>query len=226
MFGPAEHKKGSRTKHHRSHIVEVKIRLVRSKNVFALMAVGPNADYKIQIITATLFAKKTTLNPSVQMAHIKTLEKSTAKYPMRSVDCKVYSIPTGARSHTHENLFLGTLPKRLVLRCIDIDAYSGSYDKNPFHSKNNDINFLAVYVDGQQILYKPFQPNFDENLFIRSYLNLFTLTGKVWQDGGNGLSRSDFRHGYTFFGFDLTPTRAMAPASIWHKRETCASTKH
>ena len=42
-------------------------------------------------VDANLFAKKTTLSPAVQMAHIKALVKSTVKYPMRSVDCKVYS---------------------------------------------------------------------------------------------------------------------------------------
>ena len=81
------------------------------------------------------------------MPHIQALEKSTVKYPMRFVDCKVYSIPAGARSHTHENLFLDTLPKRLVMCCIDNDAYNGSYAKNSFHAKKNDI---AVYVDGRQ----------------------------------------------------------------------------
>ena len=152
-----------------------------------------------------MFARKATLNPTVQMAHIKALDKGTAKYPLRSVDCKVYSIPTGAMSHTHENLFLGTLPKRLVLCCIDNDAYNGSYAKNPFHAKHNNVNFLAVYVDGRQVPSKPLQPNFDENRFIRSCLNLFTSIGKVSQNEGNGLTRDDFRDGYTFFGFDLTP---------------------
>ena len=52
---------------------------------------------------------------------------------------------------------------------------------------------------------KPLQPNIDENRFIRSYLNLFTSTGNESQDEGNGLTRDDFRDGYTFFGFDLTP---------------------
>ena len=59
--------------------------------------------------------------------------------------------------------------------------------------------------DGQQISSKPFQPNFDDNLFTRSYMNMFSSTGKVWQVEGNGLSRSDFRHSYTFFDFNLTP---------------------
>ena len=33
------------------------------------------------------------------MAHIKALEKGTAKYPIRPVDCKVYSIP---QAHARE----------------------------------------------------------------------------------------------------------------------------
>ena len=185
--------------------VDVKIRLVRSKPSFALMAGGAAPDYKITITNATLFVKKATLNPAVQLAHIKALDKSTVKYPLRNVSMKVYSIPAGARSHTHENLFLNTLPKRLVLCCIDNDAYNGAYDKNPFHAKNNAIGFHSVYVDGRQIPSKPFQPNFEDNLFVRCYTSLFTSTGKIWQDEGNGLTRDDYRDGYTFFCFDLTP---------------------
>ena len=187
------------------NVVNVKIRLVRSKDAFSLMADGQNPDYKVQIVDAVLFARKAVLSPTVQMAHIKALEKGTAKYPIRPVDCKVYSIPQGAMSHTHENLFLGTLPKRLILWCIDNDAYNGEYSKNPFNAKNNAINFLAIYVDGRQVPAKPLQPNFETGSYIRSYVNLFSATGKQGQDEGNELSRDDFGKGYTFFGFDLTP---------------------
>ena len=72
--------------------VDVKIRLVRSKSAFALMAGGVDPDYRINIVNATLFAKKATLNPTVQMAHIKALEKSTVKYPMRSVDKRLQRV--------------------------------------------------------------------------------------------------------------------------------------
>ena len=185
--------------------VTVKVRLVRSKDAFSLMGGGQNPDYKVQVVDAILFARKAVLSPTVQMAHIKALEKGTAKYPLRPVDCKVYSIPQGAMSHTHENLFLGTLPKRLILWCIDNDAYNGNYAKNLFNAKNNAINFLAVYVDGRQVPAKPLQPNFETGSYIRSYLNLFSSTGKQGQDEGNNLTRDEFADGYTFFGFDLTP---------------------
>ena len=77
--------------------------------------------------------------------------------------------------------------------------------KNPFHAKNNGINFLAVYVDGRQVPAKPLQPNFETGHYVRSYVNLFSATGKQAQDEGNELTRDDFGNGYTFFGFDLTP---------------------
>ena len=109
--------------------VSVKIRLVRSKDAFSLMASGQNPDYKVQIVDAVLFTRKAVLSPTVQIAHIKALENGTAKYPIRPVDCKVFTIPQCAMSHTHENLFLGTLPKRLILWCIDNDAYNGEYYK-------------------------------------------------------------------------------------------------
>ena len=155
--------------------VTVRVRLVRSKDTFSLMAGGANPDYKVCIVDAVLFVHKAVLSPTVQIAHIQALHKGTAKYLLRPVDCKVYSIAQGAMSHTHENLFLGTLPKRIILWRVDNDAFNGTFEKNPFHAKNNAINFLAIYVDGRQVPAKPLQPNFETGHYIRSYVNLFPL---------------------------------------------------
>ena len=107
--------------------VSVDIRLVRSKDAFSLMVGGQNSDHKVHIVAAVLFARKVVLRPTVQMAHITALEKGTANYPIRPVDCKVYSIPQGAMSHTRDNMFLGTLSKRLILWFIDNDAHNDEY---------------------------------------------------------------------------------------------------
>ena len=165
--------------------VDVKIRLVRSKDAFALMVGGVNPTYKENIVDASVFVRKATLSTAVQMAHIKALDKGTAKYPLRSVDCKVYTIPQGAMTHTHENLFLGTLPKRLVLCCIDNDAFNGSYAKNRFNAKNSDINFLAVNVDGRQVPGKPLQPNFGQGPELQEPVLLY------WQSVAGRRKRSD-----------------------------------
>ena len=109
-------------------------------------------------------------------------------------------------------MFLWTLPKRLIWWCIDNDPYNGEYSKKTFNAKNNAIYFLAVYV--RQVPAKSLQPNFSGS-YIRSYVNLFSATGKQAQDEGNELSRDDFGRGYTFFfGFDLPPAVATMVVSI------------
>ena len=97
--------------------VDVKIRIVQNKNAFALMAGGANPDYKISIDEAILFARKAKLNPAVQMGHVKALEKGTAKYPLRRVHCKVFSIPRSAMSHTRKRLFGCPTEESSVVLC-------------------------------------------------------------------------------------------------------------
>ena len=71
----------------------VKVRLVHNKDAFSLVGGGQHRDCKVLVVDAILFARKAAMSPTVQMAHIRALEKGTAKYPLRHVDCKVYSIP-------------------------------------------------------------------------------------------------------------------------------------
>ena len=56
--------------------VDVKKRLVRSKSAFALMAGGANPDYRINIVNATLFAKKTTYATYAKFEFVLLIEKS------------------------------------------------------------------------------------------------------------------------------------------------------
>ena len=62
--------------------VDVKLRLVRSKPEFALLAAGAN-EYLITVVNASLFVKKATIAPAVQKAHILALDRTTVKYSLR-----------------------------------------------------------------------------------------------------------------------------------------------
>jgi hypothetical protein len=188
--------------------VGLRIRLVRNKDAFCLMSSAANPGFKIKILDCKLLVRKVKLSPSVYVAHSKTLEISNAKYPIRRVVCKTYTIPRGNLDFTQENLFSGQLPTRLVIGCVDNDAFNGDYAKNPYNFKHYNLTQVKVFLDGQHQYIKPIEPNYNSRQYVQAYMSLFTGTAKHMRDEGNDITREDFDAGYTIYAFDLTPDLA------------------
>ncbi|GFY41809.1 uncharacterized protein F54H12.2 [Trichonephila inaurata madagascariensis] len=136
------------------NLVDLKIKLIRSKPEFCLHG---KKGYKVTLEKITLLVRKVHVSPGVVLGHMKALEKETAKYKINRVLCKVYSIPQGSMSFVQDNIFIGQMPKRIVVRYVDNDSFHGTFEKS-FDFKHYDINFIGVYVDGQPT---PQSPGFE-----------------------------------------------------------------
>ena len=188
--------------------VNLRIKLNRAKNSFCLLSSAAGADFKVVITEAILYVRKVKVASSIILGHAAAPRQTPAKYPIRRVDCKVLSIPGGFSTFTPDNLFLEHIPKRLVLVLVGTEAFNGTYATNPFNFKHHNLTQVGVYVDGEQIPRKPLFLKFDEaggQNFIAGYQSLFSGTGKLSQDTGNQINRSDYGSGYTAFCFDLYP---------------------
>ena len=185
--------------------VTLRIRLIRNKNNFCLMYSTPNENYKINITDCKIYVRRVKVSPSVFTAHNKALQYGNAKYPIHRVICKTFTVPRGNLDSCQENLFSGQLPTRLVIGCVDNDAFNGNYEKNPFNFKHYNLSQLKVYLDGQQQNVRPLELDFANNQFVTAYMSLFTGTGRQFSDSGNSIERSDYSRGYTLYAFDLTP---------------------
>lgn len=188
--------------------VNIRIRLIRNKDAFCLMSAVQDAAFKVRILECKLYVRKVKLSPSVFLAHAKALELGNVKFPIRRAICKTFTIPAGNLDASQESLFSGQLPTRIVIGCVDNDAFNGSYAKNPFNFKHMNLSQLKVYLDGQQQSAKPLEINFANHQFINAYASLFMGTGKWMRDEGNLISREDFPGGYALYAFDLTPDLA------------------
>ena len=175
-----------------------------------MLSSAAGADFKVVITEAILYVRKVKVASSIILGPAAALRQTPAKYPIRRVDCEVLSIPGGFSTFNPDNLFLGHIPKHLVLVLVlvDTEAFNGTYATNPFNFKRHNLTQVGVYVDGEQIPRKPLFLKFDEaggQTFIAGYQSLFSGTGKLSQDTGNQINRSDYGSDYTAFCFDLSP---------------------
>ena len=72
-------------------------------------------NYEIKTKDLALFVKNVQLGPAVRMCHVKALEKTSCIYPIRRVEVKVDMVPRDNMNYVQDNMFLGQLPKRLVI---------------------------------------------------------------------------------------------------------------
>ena len=161
--------------------VKLRIKLNQAKNVFCLVSSTPAANFKVVITEAILFVRRVKVASSIILVHAAALKHSSAKHLIPRIDCKVLSIPRGFSSFNPDKIFLGQIPKRIVLGLVDTEAYNGSYRSNPFYFKHHNLTQVGVYVDGEQIPRKTFFLNFDatggQNV-IAGYQSLFSGIGK------------------------------------------------
>lgn len=196
--------------------VELRLRLVRSRDTFCLMS--KTDRFKVKIEEANLLVRKNKINPTVLLAHSKTLESGSAKYPITRVEVKAITIPSGIQGKTLDNVFLGQLPKRLIVGLVSNKAFNGDFKCNPYNFQSYKVNFFSLYVDGQQIPTKPLQPDYstENELSVLSYHTLFSGTGIHFLNIGNNIARTEYAKGNCLMAFDLTPDLSANATTHWN----------
>lgn len=184
------------------NLVDLKIKMTRSKPEFCLQG---TEGYKVVLDKVSLFVRKVRVSPGVILGHAKALEKGTAKYPINRVLCKAYSVPKGNMSIVQDSIFIGQMPKRVIIGCVDNEAFHGSFTKSPFNFEHFDLNFIGIYVDGQPVPHNPLELDFARSSYIRAYQSLFLGTGKIGEDRGSFISREEYTDGNVIYAFDLSP---------------------
>ena len=162
----------------------------------------PPPNYRVCYATG-----KVKVSPSISIANELALKKGPAIYPVRRVECKTFIISAGNPSLRKDNVYNGLIPNTFVFGMVDSAAFNGDYEKNPYNFKTYTTSFIGITVNREEVPFRPLQlPYMAESIrFIEAYLSMFSGTGKLLYDAGNGVSRDDFNNGYALYAADLTP---------------------
>lgn len=200
--------------------VEIRVRLIRSKDTFCLI------DYetqpvKVHVLEAALRVRKAKINPGILIAHSKALTRGTAKYPLTRVEVKSFTLHTGVTGETLDNIILGQLPKRVIIGLVLNKAFNGNRRTNPFNFQHFNLTYLALNVDGVQIPGKAIQPKYPST-YIDAFHTVFSGTGIHFMNEGNCISRDNYPNGYCLYAFDLTPDLSANCNTHWNLVKTGA----
>ena len=188
----------------------MKVKLHPSKDSFMLLSgadvtnQAPQIQYRFQIVDARLFVRSIQVSPAAVLAHEQVLTKANMRFPIRRVTMKTLAIPQNQTSILHDNIYLGQLPRRVLMGLVLDTAMAGHYQQNPFNFQHFDVNHIALYVNWEMVPSKPYQPNFTSNQYLRDYMSLYQGTDTMYSNRAMNIARSDFAQGYALWLFDLS----------------------
>ena len=97
--------------------VDLMVKLHHHKPEFCLLSADAAPAYKIIIMDALLYVKKTELTPSVFNA----INDKNAQYTITKTTPKVFTVPRGQKSQHIDNAFLGEILKRIAVCMMILD---------------------------------------------------------------------------------------------------------
>lgn len=187
------------------NFIELKLELNRNPDNFVLQS--PNGANNPQLIVHQIkfYVRKVEILDSIGLALEQTLLHHTAKYPVRRVSVMNLHISSSSQSTPLNTLFTGQLPRRIIIGCVDADAYRGDIKKTPFNFKSYSISEVKVISGGQTYPSHPMKLNFKSNHYVRAFHQLFEALDLARDNKGNEVTRLGFKNGQCLFAFDLTP---------------------
>ena len=181
---------------------DIKLRLHRNNAEFTLMSA--TAGQRIKLIDVRLLVRKVRPSPGVLLGHQDALKKMTAKFPIIRKECKEFAVAENIRSVKKDHIFLGQLPKRVVIAMVDADAAAGLRTKNPFNFQHYNMNRIQLYADGTPVRSQELRPKIADGDYMETFE---TLTWDVDKEGGETslIKLHEWDKGYALVAFDLTP---------------------
>ena len=203
------------------NMMDLKVELNRSTDDFCLMdknAKDSEISPKVHLTDVVLKIRKVKVDQAVSDGVERMLKQTPALYPIRRVECKILTIPEQLPNIRQDNIFSGIIPKSFVFGLVHVDAYNGTYGKNPYNFAHFGVTNVSLTANGQEIPFKQLtlkypgdkdgkvDPAKDTKLdFDEAYNTLFSGTGKIYSNAGLDITREDYPGGYALYAFDLTP---------------------
>ena len=193
------------------------IRIYIHNEAFCLMSA--TGTEKLQILDCEFVVRYVKINDSVRLQHLNIMTGRVkgslprpALYNLERGDVQAYNIASGQSSFQRNDLFLGKIPRRVVIGLVRHDAYVGNMGQNPFNFQLFGLKTLKLLVNGEE--YPTSAIELDDNGNVNGYNSLLLGSGHMHRGPGLQISRKNWFDGFALFMWDLTPDGSGAAAHM------------
>jgi hypothetical protein len=195
--------------------VTMKIILKKKEDAFVLLHEAGTFSLKIE--EAVLMVQKVRTVPSIQNTYIQMMEDGhPIPYFLKTPSVNYMTIEAGQMQFMRDNLFLGRMPRKIVLGMVDTNAYQGRRDLNPYNFQHFGLTEICLYKDGVPYPRPMINMDFQLNQYSEAYHHFMTSLNGAYSRLGPNVTMADYRNGYTLFSYDMSPDQlgSVHPGSI------------
>ena len=184
--------------------VYVDIEFTRSNPNLCLQGDVNNNAYRVDIQEMNVYVKRRVLEQGLYNSIQQKFKKGgLARYPVTKTSMRSLPIFKGSQQCSTGSLYTGTLPRFMCVGVVNASAENGNIKMSPFNFKHNNMSKLTITFDGQPVLYRALECNFENGEYLLAYNTLF---GNNLPNIGNGITMQDYIKGNTLYVFDFNRT--------------------
>ena len=154
---------------------------------------------RLEILNAEFIVRYVKISDSVRLQHIAIMSGAGRKhpqpalYPLERGDVQAYNIAQGQSSFQKNDLFLGKVPRRVVVGLVREDAYVGDKARNPFNFQLFHLKSLKLLVNREE--YRAAGMELEDN----GHNSLFLGSGTMHRGEGLQVERREWSDSYALF---------------------------
>ena len=191
--------------------IPITLRLKASPPTFGIKCLETTTQtVTIEFQQLSLFIRRVKLFPSVQMSISSTIAKTPAMYYFQRNEVKAFHLSSGFASNSIDNVYNGQLPRKVIVGFIPDKAMIGDIKSDPFTFIHKNLQNMSFVVNGVAIPSSPYKPEFNENLYMREYYNIFRSMNKDHGIPNINVHYDEYKDKNPLLVFDLTDDGTLA----------------
>lgn len=167
---------------------------------------GEEGNFKLEIKEARLMVQKVDVVRALKDSYVKLLDEGhPIPYFLKTPGVNHMTIDEGSSQFVRDNLFMGRMPRRVVIGMVETESYHGKRTKNPFNFQHFGLSEICLYKDGVPYPRPMIKLDVDGKKCADAYHRFMSSLNAAYTNHVPNITMKDYMEGYTLFSYDLSP---------------------